>query len=204
MLTRARGTDSTTLLVTDQVEPSRSDGTLLMGADPHRRRKHASAMTDDGNTRHDRPHRWPGRQRHRRLLRRCLRRTPDQHVLTPAWHGWAGRLHKETRCGRHMTARWPRQSGRTGLTPAPPTCPIALILQGAVDANHPRMCSWKTNGASPGRLAPFARAGEDGGVPARWQGCEVYGWCGGTPLPTLYYMPPSTCATTIFPTMATG
>ena len=82
MLTRARGTDSTTLLVTDQVEPSRSDGTLLMGADPHRRRKHASAMTDDGNTRHDRPHRWPGRQRHRRLLRRCLRRTPDQHVLS--------------------------------------------------------------------------------------------------------------------------
>ena len=57
MLTRARGTDSTTLLVTDQVEPSRSDGTLLMGADPHRRRARASTLTDDRNTRHDRPHR---------------------------------------------------------------------------------------------------------------------------------------------------
>ena len=29
-----------------------------------------------------RPHRRPGRQRHRRLPRRCLRPTPDQHVLS--------------------------------------------------------------------------------------------------------------------------
>ena len=34
MLTRARGTDSTTLLVTDQVEPSRSDGTLRIEPTP--------------------------------------------------------------------------------------------------------------------------------------------------------------------------
>ena len=34
MLTRARGTDSTTLLVTDRVEPSRSDGTLRIEPTP--------------------------------------------------------------------------------------------------------------------------------------------------------------------------
>ena len=98
MLTRARGTDSTTLLVTDQVEPSRSDGTLLMGADPHRRRKHASAMTDDGNARHsqhlsaERPRKHPnGRQKHtprptpsaaRERQRR--RRLPRRHLATDA------------------------------------------------------------------------------------------------------------------------
>ena len=38
-----------------------------------------------------------------------------------------------------------------------------------------------TNGADLSRSAPFARAGEDGGIPARWQGCGVFGWCGGNP-----------------------
>ena len=88
----------------------RSGGTFPIGwnppnrANPHRRREHASAMTDDRSARHsqhlsaERPRKHPNgrqkhtprptpsaareRQRHRRLPRRCLRPTPNQHVLS--------------------------------------------------------------------------------------------------------------------------
>ena len=82
MLTRARGTDSTILLVADRMESSQSGGIFPMGwlsSSARARQRH------DGRQKHT-PRPTPSaareRQRHRRLLRRCLRRTPDQHVLS--------------------------------------------------------------------------------------------------------------------------
>ena len=95
MLTRARGTDSTTLLVTDRVEPSRSDGTLRIEptpiggastpAPPTQRRladtQHAAGL---GRTHALTSQRLGLLQLHDNLLRRVLRELPHGHPFCPA------------------------------------------------------------------------------------------------------------------------
>ena len=98
-----------------------SDGIILMGADPHRRHARASTLTDDRNTRHDRPHRRPGRQRHRRLPRRCLRPTPDQHVLSILQ---VGSHQLQYRLSRTNT---PKSRHKTNMF-----CPITLNAKGSI------------------------------------------------------------------------
>ena len=65
---------------------------------------------------------------------------------------------------------------------------------------------WVDEWGQPGKVSPIrvGGGGWGGEIPAHWHGCGVIGWCGGPPLPTSGYMPPNTCATTIFPTIATG
>ncbi len=65
-----------------------------------------------------------------------------------------------------------------------------------------QLCRRQNNNNNQGRSAPFARRG-GWGIPAHGTAAGLLGGVR-SPLPTSGYMPPSTCAPTIFPTIATG
>lgn len=63
---------------------------------------------------------------------------------------------------------------------------------------------WVDEWGQPGKVSPIRVGGGGWGTPPTGTATRCLGGVEVTPQPTFGYMPPSTCATTILPTMATG
>ena len=79
-------------------------------------------------------------------------------------------------------------------------CPVIPPADRATSRTRCRADEW----GRPARVGPIRVGGGGWGTPPTGTATRCLGGVEVTPQPTFGYMPPSTCATTILPTMATG
>ena len=79
-------------------------------------------------------------------------------------------------------------------------CPVVPPVDRATSRTGCRADEW----GRPARVGPIRVGGGGWGTPPTGTATRCLGGVEVTPQPTFGYMPPSTCATTILPTMATG